>query len=51
MALQPNLLIKTHIVAPVERRSKAFQEITRPIFSLLENGPLSESCDTYRMIL
>ena len=44
MALQPNLSIKAHIVAPLKRRSKVFQKITRPIFALLEKGPLSESC-------
>lgn len=36
--------IKLHIVAPHERREKVFQEIRRPVFSLLEKGPLSESC-------
>lgn len=44
MALQPNLDIKAHIVAPGERKDKVIQEITRPVFSLLEKGPLSESC-------
>lgn len=44
MALQPNLSIKAHIVAPVQRRSKVLQEIARPVFALLERGPLSESC-------
>ncbi|MGA3286667.1 MAG: EVE domain-containing protein [Bacteroidota bacterium] len=44
LALQPNLDIKAHIVAPAERREKVFQEITRPVFSLLEKGPLVESC-------
>jgi len=44
MALQPNLSIKAHIVAPEERKSKVFQEITRPVFTLLESGPLAESC-------
>lgn len=44
LALQPNLDIKLHIVAPSERREKVFQEIRRPVFSLLERGPLSESC-------
>lgn len=44
MALQPNLSISAHIVAPTERREKVFQEITRPVFTFLENGPLSESC-------
>ncbi len=44
LALQPNMDIRLHIVAPSERREKVFQEIRRPVFSLLEKGPLSESC-------
>jgi hypothetical protein len=44
LALQPNMDIKLHIVAPVERREKVFSEIRRPVFSLLEKGPLAESC-------
>lgn len=44
LALQPNMDIKLHIVAPFDRRDKVFQEIRRPVFSLLEKGPLSESC-------
>lgn len=44
LALQPNMDIKLHIVAPDERREKVFQELRRPVFSLLERGPLSDSC-------
>lgn len=44
MALQPNLDISAHIVAPAERREKVLQEISRPVFALLEKGPLKESC-------
>lgn len=44
MALQPNLNISAHIVAPVDRKEKVLHEITRPVFALLEKGPLSESC-------
>ena len=44
LALQPNMDIKLHIVAPSEKREKVFQEIRRPVFSLLERGPLAESC-------
>ncbi len=44
MALQPNLSIQAHIVAPIQRRAKVLQEIARPVFALLERGPLSESC-------
>jgi hypothetical protein len=44
LALQPNMNIRLHIVAPIERREKVFQELRRPIFSLLDVGPLAESC-------
>ena len=44
LALQPNMEIKLHIVAPEAKRDKVFQEIRRPVFSLLEKGPLAESC-------
>lgn len=44
LALQPNMDIKLHIVAPASRQDKVFQEIRRPVFSLLEHGPLYESC-------
>ena len=44
LALQPNMDIRLHIVAPDGRRDKVFQEIRRPVFSLLDRGPLSESC-------
>jgi hypothetical protein len=44
LALQPNMDIRLHIVAPAARRDKVFQEIRRPVFSLLDRGPLSESC-------
>lgn len=44
LALQPNMDIKLHLVAPVERKHKVFEEIQRPVFSLLERGPLSEYC-------
>jgi hypothetical protein len=43
-ALLPNINVPLHIVAPESRRDKVFQEITRPVFSLLENSPLSERC-------
>lgn len=32
MALQPNLNIKAHIVAPSERKTKVMQELSRPVF-------------------
>ena len=44
LALQPNMDIKLHIVAPEAKREKVFQEIRRPVFALLEKGPLAESC-------
>jgi hypothetical protein len=44
LALQPNMDIKLHIVAPESKREKVFQEIRRPVFSLLEKGPLADSC-------
>ena len=44
LALQPNMDIRLHIVAPVRRREKVLREIKRPVFSLLERGPLYEQC-------
>jgi hypothetical protein len=44
LALQPNMDIKLHLVAPLARREKVFNEIRRPVFSLLDRGPLAESC-------
>jgi hypothetical protein len=44
LALQPMLDIKIHIVAPQERREEVFKQITRPIFAVMEKGPLSEIC-------
>ncbi len=44
LALQPNMDIKLHIVAPEARKTKVMTEIQRPVFSLLERGPLSEYC-------
>lgn len=44
MALQPNLTIEAHIVAPTDRKEKVLQEISRPVFAFLEKGPLAESC-------
>jgi hypothetical protein len=44
LALQPNLDIKLHIVAPDDKREKVLRELRRPVFSLLENGPLYDSC-------
>ena len=44
LALQPNMDIQLHIVAPDERREKVFREMNRPVFSLLDRGPLSDTC-------
>ncbi|MFC1682736.1 EVE domain-containing protein [Candidatus Zixiibacteriota bacterium] len=44
LALQPNMIIKLHIVAPVKRRSKVLNEIRRPAFSYFEQGPMFEFC-------
>jgi hypothetical protein len=44
LALQPNMDIRLHIVAPAEKRDKVLREIKRPVFSLLERGPLYENC-------
>ncbi len=44
IALQPNLSINLHIVAPAAKRERVFQEIRRPVFSLLEPRPLADIC-------
>lgn len=43
LALQPNMNIRLHIVAPDEKRDKVLREIKRPVFSLLDRGPLYET--------
>jgi hypothetical protein len=44
LALQPNMDIRLHIVAPADKRDKVMREIKRPVFSLLDRGPLYETC-------
>jgi hypothetical protein len=44
LALQPNMNIALHIVAPGERRDKVLNEIRRPVFSLIDTQPLAERC-------
>lgn len=44
LALQPNMDIRLHIVAPDERRERVLREIKRPVFSLLDRGPLYDQC-------
>jgi hypothetical protein len=36
--------IQLHIVAPEARKAKVMNEIQRPVFTLLEKGPLSDYC-------
>lgn len=44
VALQPNINIRLHIVAPSLKREKVIQEIQRPVFSLLEGRALKDMC-------
>lgn len=44
LALQPNMDIRLHIVAPDERRDRVLTEIRRPVFSLLERSALADRC-------
>jgi hypothetical protein len=44
VALQPDINIPLHIVAPEARQETVLDQIKRPVFSLLETGPLSERC-------
>lgn len=44
LALQPNMDIRLHIVAPADKRERVLREIRRPVFSLLERGPLYDQC-------
>ncbi len=43
-ALLPNVDIKIHIVAHEERRNEVFKQISRPVFSVMEKGPLAKLC-------
>ena len=40
LALQPNMDIRLHIVAPAERRERVLREIRRPVFSLLDRAAI-----------
>ena len=40
LALQPNMDIRLHIVAPEERREKVLREIKRPVFSSTRTRPI-----------
>ena len=44
LALQPNMDIRLHIVAPPDKRERVLRQIKRPVFSLLDRGPLYEQC-------
>jgi len=44
LALQPNMKIHLHIVAPDERRDKVIREMQRPVFTYLDAGPLAQTC-------
>jgi hypothetical protein len=44
VALQPDISIKLHIVAPLDRQDKFLNEISRPVFSYMTNGSLAEMC-------
>lgn len=44
VALQPDIQIPLHIVAPEERTAAVLEQIRRPVFSLLDTGPLSDRC-------
>ena len=44
LALQPNMDIRLHIVAPASRWDKFSREVQRPVFSLLARGPLYKQC-------
>jgi hypothetical protein len=44
VALQPNIDVKLHIVASIERRAKVLREIMRPVFSVIEGRKLKDTC-------
>jgi hypothetical protein len=44
LALQPNMQIRLHIVAPEARRDHVFRQLQRPVFSFIEGRPLAEQC-------
>ncbi len=44
LALQPNMDTRLHVVAPTDKRDRVLCEIRRPVFSLLDRGPLYEQC-------
>jgi hypothetical protein len=47
LALQPNMDIRLHIVAPATRREKVFQELRRPVFCLLIGDRLRRAAHSF----
>ena len=47
LALQPNMEIRLHIVAPDEKREKVKSEIIRPVFSLLDGARYMRSAHIF----
>jgi len=50
LALQPNMQIRLHIVAPSERRDKVIREIKRPVFRYWNRVPSTRSARSFPMI-
>lgn len=44
LSLIPNIEVKIHLVAPSSRRNEVFKQIARPVFQVMDGGPLSELC-------
>jgi len=44
LSMLPSLKINIHLVAPLSRKNEVFKQISRPVFSVMESGPLSELC-------
>ena len=44
LSLLPNIDINIHVVAPDNRMNDVFRQIKRPVFAVMEKGPLSELC-------
>jgi len=44
LSLLPNIEVKIHLVAPSSRRNEVFKQISRPVFQVMDGGPLSELC-------
>ena len=44
VALQPDINVKLHIVASLDRQAKVLSEINRPVFAMLEPRALGDMC-------